>query len=198
MTLNTTFFFAELSNTNQKNPSTLKSTDLLSVELLSLNWKRCWNWNWKRSPLRCGKRLARVSVMEAAVVKLGRRRRRRLAWSVRMAPGGSISVVDDVDDLDDLWHGSMMLAIILMMIVTAMNVMTTFMITVMTTVIMTAMTNIMMSVMTSLPSHASYVESAPGSSSAHLSPLPLSCSCPQLLFWQNTPPARTASYTRHQ
>ena len=59
----------------------------------------------------------------------------------------------------------MMLAKILMMIAIAMTVMTTFMITVMTTIMMTAMT--------SLPSHASYVESAPGSSSAHLSPLPL-------------------------
>ena len=159
MTLNTTFFFAELSNTNQKNPSTLKSTDLLSVELLSLNWKRCWNWNWKRSPLRCGKRLARVSVMEAAVVKLGRRRRRRLAWSVRMAPGGSISAVDDVDDLWR-WHEVrlewMMLAMLMMIAVAS-----------------TAMTTIMMTALTSLPSHASYVESAPGSSSAHLSPLPL-------------------------
>ena len=63
----------------------------------------------------------------------------------------------------DLWHESMMLAIILMMIVTAMNVMTTFMITVMATIMMTPMT--------SLPCHASYVESAPGSSSAHLSSL---------------------------
>ena len=65
----------------------------------------------------------------------------------------------------------MMLAKILMMIAIAMTVMTTFMITVMTTVIMTAITNIMMTAMTSLPSHASYVESAPGSSSAHLPPL---------------------------
>lgn len=48
----------------------------------------------------CGKLLARASVTEAAVVKLGRQRRRRLAWSVRMAPGmwkqwrllGSVSV----------------------------------------------------------------------------------------------------------
>ena len=56
----------------------------------------------------------------------------------------------------------MMLAKILMISAIALTVMTTFM--------MTAMTNIMMSVMTSLPSHASYVESAPGSSSAHLSP----------------------------
>ena len=67
----------------------------------------------------------------------------------------------------------MMLAKILMMIAIAMTVMTTFMITAMTTIMMTAMT--------SLPSHASYVESAPGSSSAHLCP-PLSCSCPNSCF----------------
>ena len=36
----------------------------------------------------------------------------------------------------------------------------------------TAMATIMMTAMTSLPSHASYVESAPGSSSAHLCPPP--------------------------
>ena len=68
----------------------------------------------------------------------------------------------------------MMLAKILMMIAIAMTVMTTFMITAMTTIMMTAMT--------SLPSHASYVESAPGSSSAHLSPPP-----PPLLFLSPTP-----------
>ena len=78
-----------------------------------------------------------------------------------------------------------------------MTVMITFMITARTTIVMTVMAFIMMTAITSLPSHASYVESVSGSSSAHLCPPP-SCSCPQLLFWQNTPPARTASYTRHQ
>ena len=58
----------------------------------------------------------------------------------------------------------MMLAMLMMIAVAS---------TAMTTIMMTAMTAIMMTAMTSLPSHASYVESAPGSSSAHLSPLPL-------------------------
>ena len=69
----------------------------------------------------------------------------------------------------------MMLAKILMISAIAMTVMTTFMITAMTTIMMTAMT--------SLPSHASYVESAPGSSSAHLSPpLPLLVLVPNSCF----------------
>lgn len=66
----------------------------------------------------------------------------------------------------------MMLAM-LMMIGVATAAMPTFM--------MTAMTTIMMTAMTSLPSHASYVESAPGSSSAHL------CPPPPLLFLSPTP-----------
>ena len=90
-----------------------------------------------------------------------------------MAPGGSISVVDDVDGrgglLNDVGNVDDM------MITIAYTAMPTFM--------MTAMTTIMMTAMTSLPSHASYVESVSGSSSAHLCPpSPRSCSCPQLLF----------------
>ena len=65
----------------------------------------------------------------------------------------------------------MMLAM-LMMIAIATAALPTFM--------MLAMTTIMMTALTSLPSHASYVESAPGSSSAHLPP-------PSLLFLSPTP-----------